>query len=127
MPKIYLPDTNVLIYALAGKTPYSTLFKKLLDDKRLVMSAVVVAEFLSGAHKDEELAFKNILESVEVLPVDGAVAQIAASYRREFKRKFKKVWLTDCMIAATCKVFGATLVTFDPKDYPMTDIDVKVD
>lgn len=122
--KLFLPDTNVLIYALAGKTPYSSLFKNWIEEKRLVLSAIVVAEFLSGATKDEELAFRAILENFEVLPVDSVVAQVGALYRKEFTTKEKKVWLSDCLVAATCKVFGTVLVTFNKKDYPMKDIEV---
>jgi len=121
---LYLPDTNVLIYALAGKEPYASRFKNWMEEKSLVLSSIVVAEFLSGATKDEEIAFRSLLENFEVLPVDSIVAQVGASYRKEFKTKEKKAWLSDCLVAATCKVFGVTLVTFDRKDYPMKDIEI---
>lgn len=122
--KLYLPDTNVLIYALSGKNPYSSWLKKWIEDKSLTLSAIVVAEFLSGATKDEEITFRSLLENFEVLPVDSIVAQVGASYRKEFNTKEKKVWLSDCLVAATCKVFGATLATFDRKDYPMKNIEI---
>ena len=122
--KLFLPDTNVLIYALAGKAPYSSLLRKWIEGKLLTLSAIVVAEFLSGATKEEEIAFRNILENFEVLPVDSIVAQVGATYRKEFNSKEKKVWLSDCLVAATCKVFGVTLATFDKKDYPMKDIEI---
>jgi len=32
--------------------------------------------------------------------------------------------LFDCLIAATCKIYDAVLVTSDSKDYPMKDIEV---
>ena len=38
--------------------------------------------------------------------------------------KTKKVWLRDCLIAATCKIYGAAFVTYDKKDYPMKDIKI---
>ena len=95
-----------------------------MEEKSLVLSSIVVAEFLSGATKDEEIAFRSLLENFEVLPVDSIVAQVGASYRKEFKTKEKKAWLSDCLVAATCKVFGVTLVTFDRKDYPMKDIEI---
>lgn len=122
--KFYLPDTNVLIYALAGKSPYSDWFAIWIKGNKLVLSAVVVAEFLSGATKDDEIAFRILLENFEVLPVDSVVAQVGAEYRKKYSRKEKKIWLSDCLIAATCKVFGAVLVTFDKKDYPMEDVEI---
>lgn len=122
--KFYLPDTNVLIYALSGRRPYSDWLTAWIKGNKLVLSAIVVAEFLSGAAKDEEIAFRILLENFEVLPVDSVVAQIGAEYRKKFKEKEKKIWLSDCLIAATCKVFGAVLVTFDKKDYPMEDVEI---
>ena len=123
--KIFLPDTNVLIFALAGKKPYSEWMGVWIKEKRLVLSAIVVAEFLAGARHEEEVNFRQLLENFKVLPVDSIVAQVGASFRKDFKRKKKKVWLSDCLIAATCKVFGATLVTFDKSDYPFVDINIK--
>ena len=120
----YLPDTNILICALSGQEPYASWLVKNIKEKTILLSAIVVSEYLSGVTKDEEVAFRGILENVEVVPVDSVIAQVGAGYRREYSRKRKKVWLFDCLIAATCKVYGAALVTFDEKDYPMKNIEV---
>lgn len=122
----YLPDTNVLIFALAGKKPYSEWLRSWIKERKLILSAIVVAEFLSGARDEEEIVFRDLLENFKVLPVDSIVAQVAASYRKKFKKKAKRVWLSDCLIAATCSVFGVTLVTFDSRDYPMEDVNIKI-
>ena len=119
---LYLPDTNVLIYALSGVKPYSGWLEKWIRNNKLVLSSIVIAEFLSGATKNEEKYFKVLLERFKILPVDENVAQVAAGYKRKFGKKSKKIWLSDCLIAATCKVFGAVLVTADRRDYPMRDI-----
>lgn len=120
----YLPDTNVLIHSLSGKEPYSSWFVKNMEEKRLILSSITVAEFLSGAHENEKQIFNRILEKIEVVPVDKLVAKIGAEYRKRYTRKSKKVWLFDCLIAASCKVYGATLITKDKKDFPMKDIEV---
>lgn len=121
---LYLPDTNILIYALSGQEPYASWLVKNVKEKTILLSAIVVSEYLSGVIKDEEIAFRGILENVEVAPVDSLIAQVGASYRREYIKKRKKVWLFDCLIAATCKIYSAVLVTSDSKDYPMKDIEV---
>ena len=120
----YLPDTNVLIYALADKAPYANWLRKIIEDNKLVLSVITVAEFLSGANENEAILFKSITNKFEVLPVDFQVAQKAAEYKRNYSKKTKKVWMADCLIAATCKIFGVTLATFNSKDYPMKDIEV---
>lgn len=120
----YLPDTNVLIYALAGKAPFANWLRKVIEGDNLVLSVITVAEFLSGASENEAILFKSITNKFEVLPIDLQVAQKAAEYKRNYSKKTKKVWMSDCLIAATCKVSGAMLVTFDSRDYPMKDIEI---
>jgi len=120
----YLPDTNILIYALSGKEPYQTSANAWIEDHQLVLSSIVIAEYLSNTTRSEELSFHKLMKTCRVLPVDADVAIQAAAYRKQFTRKQKKVWLIDCLIAATCKVYGATLVTYDKKDYPMKDIKI---
>lgn len=122
--EILLPDTNILIYAFSGLQPYANWLKIAIDERKLVLSAIVIAEFLSGATKKDEVSLKLLMGRFDILPVDGVVAQVAAEYKKKYSGKTKKVWLSDCLIAATCKVFGTTLVTFDVKDYPMNDIKV---
>lgn len=118
----YLPDTNILIHALAGKDPYQTSVRAWINKNQLVLSSIVIAEFLSNATPDESRSFQKLLTICRTLPVDAAVAQHAAGYRKQFVEKKKKVWLLDCLIAATCKVYDVTLVTADKRDYPMQDM-----
>ena len=120
----YLPDTNVLIYALSGKEPHHTSVNTWIEENQLVLSSIVTAEYLSNATSQEEAPFRKLMQICRVLPVDADVALQGALYRKQFTRKQKKVWLIDCLIAATCKVFGATLVTSDKRDYPMIDIPI---
>ena len=120
-----LPDTNILIYAFSELQPYANWLRKAIDERKLVLSAIVIAEFLSGATKKDEVSLKLLMDRFDVLPIDGVIAQVAAEYKKKFSKKTKKVWLSDCLIAATCKVYGVTLATFDAKDYPFEDIDIK--
>lgn len=121
--KLYLVDTNVLIYGLAGKPPWANLLKKWIKQKSLALSSIVVAEFLCGATKNEAKIFEALLDKFGSLPIDTAVARLGADYRKTFLAKKRKIKLPDCLIAATCKLYGAILVTFNPKDYPMKDIE----
>jgi len=120
--KLFLVDTNVLIYALAGKQPWANLIQKWIKQKQLALSVIVVAEFLSGATDEEAKIFEALLDKFGSLPVDTATARLAADYRKKFLKKNRKLPLPDCLIAATCKLYKATLVTFNAADYPMKDI-----
>ena len=118
----YLVDTNILIYALAGKNPWANLMKKWIKEKRIALSSIVVAEFLTGATDKETKVFKTLLDKFNSLPVDTTIARLAADYRKEFLKRGRKLPLFDCLIAATCKLYKATIVTFNTADYPMKDI-----
>ena len=120
----FLPDTNVLVYALKGIEPYASWISERIRENQVVISTVVIAEYLSGATKNEEEVIAYLASQVTVLPVDLEVCVAGARYKRENIRKTKKVWLSDCLIAGTCKVYNAILVTEDKKDFPMKDIQI---
>ncbi|MBL7078320.1 type II toxin-antitoxin system VapC family toxin [Candidatus Shapirobacteria bacterium] len=122
--KLYLIDTNVLIYALAGKNPWAKWVERWIGAKQLVLSSIVVAEFLTSATDSEAKIFEALLDRFGSLPVDTTVARLAADYRKRFQKKGRKLKLPDCLIAATAKLYRATLVTFNSKDYPMKDIKI---
>lgn len=122
--KPVLFDTNVLIYALSGKEPYASSLEKSIKNKRLVLSSIVIAEFLSGATDEEEKLFSGLTQKFPVLAVDLPVAQLAAYYRKKYLKSKKKPMLPDCLIAATCKVYKAILVTINKKDYPIKEIEI---
>lgn len=98
--------------------------KKWIKNGQLAISSVVAAEFLAGATDKEAEIFEALLEQFGTLPVDTVVARMAANYRKRFLKEKKKLRLPDCLIAATCKVYQATLVTLDTSDYPMKDIKI---
>lgn len=122
--KLILPDTNVLIQALGGVDPYGSFIKKAVEENQLVLSVVVVAEFLVGSTDEEERLFNSFLSQFKVLPVDLAVAQLAAFYRKKYLHLKKKLMLPDCFIAATCKIYNLILATDNKRDYPVDEIEI---
>jgi len=122
--KPILPDTNVLIYGLAGKEPCASFLREAIKQKQLVFSAIVIAEFLSGATDEEEKILLGLTQKLPVLSIDLTVTQIAAFYRKKYLHSKQKLMLPDCLIAATCKVYKAILVTLNKKDYPIKEIEI---
>lgn len=117
---LYLPDTNIFIYALAGVSPYAEFLRKCIIQERLGISVIVIAEFLSGAERKEGSAFEKLLSYVEPLPITGDIAIKAAYYRKQYKKELK---LPDALIAASCKVYRAIFVSNNLRDFPMGDIE----
>lgn len=65
-----------------------------------------------------------LFTGLEVLAVDRAAAWQAGEWRRDFATTGITLWQADCLIAATAKVNGATLVTGNPQDFPMPELEV---
>lgn len=120
---MYLIDTNVLILAIAGKEPSASFLKRIISEKRGVLSVITIAEFLSKATTKEIKLFEKLLSIFDILDIDEDVARIAAGYRRVFL-KISRVKLLDYLIAAQAKKNKLILVTNNVSDFPMKDIKI---
>lgn len=121
--KLYLPDTDIFVYAYHGEEPYASHLAAWVERKSLGISAMVAAEFLSGADREAERRFNILLSNIGILPVNAEVVNLAAAYKRFFLKKKKKIKLSNCLIAATAKIHQATLVTGSADAFPMDDIE----
>ena len=120
---LYLPDTNIFVYAFHGEEPYATLVTRWITGKTILISSIVAAEFLSGGDETERDKFQALLDRLGTVPVDTAIARIAGDYKRKFLSFKPKLRLPDALIAATCKLYGGILVTENTSDFPMQDIE----
>lgn len=118
----YLLDTNILLEALWGKEPAASLVFKWIKNKQLILSPIVVGEIYAKASKEEKQKLELLISKFGVLPLDALIAKTAGEYRQKFLKKKKKVFLLDCFLAATAKIYNLTLVTRNISDYPMKDI-----
>src|SRR3989344_164969 len=99
--KLFLPDTNIFIYANKGEEPFANLMTSWISQNSLAISAIVAAEFLSGGDNLERNKFQALIDRFGTLPVDTTIAGIAAEYKREFSKTKPSLRLPDCLIAAT--------------------------
>lgn len=120
----FLLDTNIIIEAFWGKEPVASLVESWIEEGVIAMSAVTVSEILSKANKKEKEKLSLLTNRFGAFPVDVTVAEIAGNYRKEFSRKKTRVYLLDCFIAATAKLYNLKLVTKNTKDYPMKDVEI---
>ena len=117
----YLPDANIFIRAAKGDKRESNFLNKAIKKKQVVISSVVVAEFLVKAGPNEAVNFTNLLSAFPVVSVDLETAKLAAEYRKE-SLKSKRVQLLDCFLAAQAHLNNLILITNNKSDFPMTDI-----
>lgn len=122
----YLLDTNIFIRALHGIEPEANFFKKLAEKEEIFISPIVIAEFFSKPDLlgIEEKAFNNFIAKHIVIPITEDDARITASYRKQFLRKIKRTYLSDCFLAAQAKIHDLILVTNNLSDFPMKDISI---
>ena len=121
----YLLDTNVLIFALRSN-PKALDFLDALERKRerACISVVTRTEILAGMRPHEEARTMELLDSLENLPVDEAIADRAGRLIYQYARQGIQLSFPDAIIAATALEHDLTLATTNPKHFPMPELQV---
>lgn len=117
---MYLLDTNVIIRAFKGREPDSKFLRKAIGEKKLSISVISIAEFLTKATREEKISFEKLTNTFPVLKIDEQVAKVAATYRKKYLKK-SRAKLLDYLIAAQAKLNNLALVTNNKSDFPMKD------
>lgn len=123
---VVLVDTDVLSLMARGHPVVTSRARSYLERHgRLTLSAVTVFERLRGYRHailrgrpfDEHLrAFQTLVAASVVLPVDAAVADVAATIWATLSPRRRRA-TGDILIAATAKVAGLPLVTENHDDF----------
>ncbi|QLQ07242.1 MAG: type II toxin-antitoxin system VapC family toxin [Anaerolineae bacterium] len=119
----YLLDTHILILALRRHAPTLDTIQRLHQQGLLHISVVTRAEVLSGMHAHEETRTLNLLDSLNGLAVDMAIADQAGRWVYHYAPGVQ-LSVPDALIAATARRHSLTLVTTNAKHFPMGDIAV---
>ena len=120
----YLTDSDVLIWVLRNRRDTVDLLTRLAEEtgEPLACSAISILEIWNGAKPSETRRTSIFLETLQVIPIDHAIARLAAQLLKSSRReKSSREWV-DAMIAATAVQNRMTLLTYNRKDYPYTDI-----
>ncbi len=119
----HLLDTNILILALRSD-PKALDFLDALDRKkeRACISVATRTEILAGMRPHEEERTMELLDSLDSLLVDEAVADRAGRLIYQYARRGIQLSFPDAVIAATALQHGLTLATTNPKHFPMPDL-----
>ena len=117
-------DSTVLIDYLRGRPTVQRVSALARTGDILATTAINVEEIVRGLRPDEADAAIELFAGLEVLPVDMAAAWQAGEWRRSFSARGGTLWQADCLIAATAKVNGAPLITGNPQDFLMPELEV---
>jgi predicted nucleic acid-binding protein len=121
---LWVLDSTVLIDYLRGRPTVERVSALAGTGDLLATTAINVEEIVRGLRPAESSAATELFAGLEVLSVDLAAAWQAGEWRRGFSARGVTLWQADCLIAATAKVNGAALVTGNPKDFPMPELEV---
>ncbi|WP_300014868.1 type II toxin-antitoxin system VapC family toxin [Pseudonocardia sp.] len=117
-----LVDSDVLIAHLRGVPAAGDW---LTDARRrtgpLAVSVVSVAEITGGMRSGERREVTRLLDSLQSLAVDDAVARRGGELRRRFRRSHAAIGIADYLIAATAQTHGCELATLNVRHFPMFD------
>ncbi len=112
-------ETTFLIDILKGKEEIINLREELeRSEERLTAAAPSVAEVWFGAlfskkSEKEKSKIRELIKSLEILPLDSSSAEESAEIDAELTRHGIRIETEDIMIAAIAKVNGEKLVTRD--------------
>lgn len=117
-------DSTVLIDYLRGRPAVSRVAALRDAGDIPATTAINVEEIVRGLRSEESAAAARLFSGLVVLPVDSRAGWQAGQWRRDFAAQGITLWQADCLIAATAMVGGAVLVTGNPKDFPMPELDL---
>ncbi len=117
-----LLDTDVIIECLKGNKEIIAILEGLYEEGCIISFAPISrAEVYAGLRKGEEKETNELLQTIESLPIDDKIGQVAGTYLAKF-RKSHSLEIADALIAATAMVNKAHLYTLNQKHYPMEDV-----
>ena len=121
-----LLDTTVLIDVLRGRPGARARLLQLRERGDVpYVCAVNVEEVARGLLPEESEAASTLFDGLHVAPLGASEGWRAGVWRRAFAQLGQTLSQADCLVAAAAVSVGASLGTGNPKDFPMTEIDVE--
>ena len=121
----YLLDTDAIIDYLTGiQTSVSLIRNFHQRGDLLCVCDVVIAEVYAGLRPQDRGKVQRLLNAFCFLPTGPEAAQQAGEWRYVYARQGITISTTDVLIAATAHAHGATVVTGNIEDYPMSEVSV---
>lgn len=118
-------DSTVLIDFLRGRPAVARVSRLRSQGDEVATTAVNVEEIVRGVRPDESEAATWLIDGLTILPIVAATAWRAGEWRREHARRGVTLWQADCLVAAAAAEANATLVTGNPRDFPMAEVVVE--
>ena len=120
----YLFDSGILILHLRNQSGYPALTDRLAEEADIYISTMTRFEIVRGMN-DRERAFTfALLNSLETLDITSQIADQAGELIRSWKSRGVTLGDADALIAASALQHGLTLVTTNPRHFPMLELTI---
>jgi tRNA(fMet)-specific endonuclease VapC len=116
----YLLDSGIIIRHLRGNSQAVQLLRELGRRARLGVSVITHLEVYAGMLPREEYQTRKLLSRFMAFEVDRATAERAGELVRRYHDRGAS--MPDAIIAATALRHGLTLITLNPKHFPMPEL-----
>lgn len=117
---VIVVDTAILIDNLRDR-PAAVAALDAAEERgdRLCASVVTKAELLAGMRSPERRATRDLMASIDWVPLTEETAELAGTFARQYRRSHQGIGLPDYLIGATAHQIGADLWTTNPRHFPM--------
>ena len=120
----YMLGSGILIRCLRNRSGYLDLLQKLSQDNDLFISAFTRVEVLRGMREREHERTLSLSNALFTHPLDQATADRSAELMRVWQARGITLSGPDAVIAASALQVGATLITTNPRHFPMPELSV---
>lgn len=120
---MFLLDTTVLIDCLRARNNRPSLLKQLCREGNILgCCAINIAEIWTGAKSKERSITEELLDSLEYYVITRQAAKLAGELKQKYSQKGITLSLADTLIAAVAITQKLTLITDNPKHFPIPEL-----
>jgi predicted nucleic acid-binding protein len=116
-----LIDSVILIDHLNGLEK-ATQFILKLDPEKTAISVITCAEVLAGVEEESEAMVKSLLAQYQILILDGRIADLAATLRRDHGWKFPDAFQAALSVHHSVKLVTRNRRDFDPRKHHFVEV-----
>ena len=121
-----LLDTTALVDFSKGVEPVSRrLLSMLADGEDLGVCAINLTEFYAGVPLAAYPVWETFMNALRYWDISRAAATQAGAYRYTYARRGIAINTQDAIIAAVAVEIGATVLTDNPKHFPMPEVSTR--
>lgn len=121
---MYLLDTDIIVWISRDRKDVLEAVQKTAKTDFVGVTTISIAEIYAGIRPTEVSLVENFFDQQEVLPITREIATQGGYYWQAYVKKFQKLSLADCLVAATAKLNNAVILTLNTRHYPMPDIKI---